>query len=215
MGGNINTRLVTDGSILNGALSQEDAALFDFTMCNPPFFKEVADHKKHPTKAGGEATDGELATAGGELAFLEGMLKDSLALRSRITWYTSMIGRKEDVRAFKTRLFECQQQAAANAFLGTSLLVSLLVLSSNSLCAPSLTLLLRLLLLQANPPAVTQGWSLTFGSRSWFRANSCAGLQRGRFPVLQGKDDSVRREGNRECTARPTLCRPLRLETTR
>jgi len=62
-------------------------------MCNPPFFESLEQKIDNPHTSC-NATDNELVTKGGELHFVSQMIEDSLVLRDRIRWYTSMIGRK-------------------------------------------------------------------------------------------------------------------------
>jgi 23S rRNA A1618 N6-methylase RlmF len=78
---------------------------FDFCMCNPPFFSSLEEKSENP-KAVCNATTGELVTEGGELAFIFKMIEDSLILRERITWYTSLIGRFVNVKLIKSELLK-------------------------------------------------------------------------------------------------------------
>ena len=40
----------------------------------------------------------ELVTEGGEVAFIEKIITSSLRLKDRVTWYSSMIGKKVDLK---------------------------------------------------------------------------------------------------------------------
>ena len=108
------------GPILS-ALKDFEAQAPDFVMCNPPFFaslEEVGGAHKH-AGAGKEkgaapppqqqqqqqqqqqllnACVDEMITPGGELAFVTAMIRDSLRLRGRVRWYTSMVGKKGTLR---------------------------------------------------------------------------------------------------------------------
>jgi len=77
----------------------------DFVMCNPPFFASLDEiHSGFSLKSGRKtskriSTDphgcaDEMITPGGELAFVTAMILDSLALRDRVRWYSSMVGKK-------------------------------------------------------------------------------------------------------------------------
>jgi len=67
-------------------------------MFNPPFFNSVEEKApRHDTTC--LATDSELAyEGGGELELIKQMARDSLKLKERVWWYTSMIGRKVSLK---------------------------------------------------------------------------------------------------------------------
>ena len=71
---------------------------FDFCMCNPPWFapSDVPRPNAHHAPNGERcnATASEVFTSGGEVGFIQRMVHESAALRERITWYTSLVGRK-------------------------------------------------------------------------------------------------------------------------
>uniref|UniRef100_A0A6B2L5D9 U6 small nuclear RNA (adenine-(43)-N(6))-methyltransferase n=1 Tax=Arcella intermedia TaxID=1963864 RepID=A0A6B2L5D9_9EUKA len=91
----IQTRLVQEGSILLNNLKDNES--FDFCMCNPPFFDSLEQKVDNP-KTVCEATLNELVTVGGELAFISQIIQESLVLKSQVRWYSSMIGRKKNVK---------------------------------------------------------------------------------------------------------------------
>jgi hypothetical protein len=80
---------------------------FDFCMCNPPFFASSEEKFVNPHTVC-TATESEMSTAGGELAFVSQIIQESLTLRERVRWYTSMIGRKVNVKALLTELHKHQ-----------------------------------------------------------------------------------------------------------
>ncbi|TFK82629.1 S-adenosyl-L-methionine dependent methyltransferase [Polyporus arcularius HHB13444] len=86
-----------DGSIL-APLAQSDVP-YDFTMCNPPFYgsrEEViqsAESKEFEPNAVCTGADVEMITAGGEAAFVGKMVRESLRLRDKCRWFTSMLGK--------------------------------------------------------------------------------------------------------------------------
>jgi 23S rRNA A1618 N6-methylase RlmF len=91
-------------SILLCALKGNERALF--SMCNPPFFESV-DAKQVRGKRSFRAVDSEVATEGGEYAFVMQMIDESLQLRARIGTYTTMLGRQSTLPAVMKRLREC------------------------------------------------------------------------------------------------------------
>ncbi|CAM9387291.1 unnamed protein product, partial [Scytosiphon promiscuus] len=80
------------------ALRDEDGD-FDFSMTNPPFFESTDEAGQNPETATGDmATAGEVACPGGEVAFVRAIIEDSLRLRERVRWYTSMVGKKSNAK---------------------------------------------------------------------------------------------------------------------
>ncbi|KAI0687801.1 S-adenosyl-L-methionine dependent methyltransferase [Cerioporus squamosus] len=86
-----------DGPIL-APLAQSDGP-YDFTMCNPPFYasrEEViqsAESKEFGPNAVCTGADVEMITHGGEATFVGKMVQESLHLRDRCRWFTSMLGK--------------------------------------------------------------------------------------------------------------------------
>ncbi|KAI1790020.1 S-adenosyl-L-methionine dependent methyltransferase [Ganoderma leucocontextum] len=79
-------------------LAQTDLE-YDFTMCNPPFYSsredvaQSADAKELGPNAICTGGDMEMITPGGETAFVGRMVEESLVLRHKCRWYTSMLGK--------------------------------------------------------------------------------------------------------------------------
>ncbi|CAG7942070.1 unnamed protein product [Penicillium olsonii] len=75
----------------------------DFTMCNPPFYisrdelVESAKQKKRPPFSACTGAEVEMVTRGGEVDFVKKMIDESLQLRGRVQWYTSMLGKMSSV----------------------------------------------------------------------------------------------------------------------
>ncbi|KAJ7185804.1 S-adenosyl-L-methionine dependent methyltransferase [Mycena filopes] len=71
----------------------------DFTMCNPPFYSShedvaaSADAKDFEPNAVCTGADVEMITPGGESSFVCRMVDESVELRERCRWYTSMLGK--------------------------------------------------------------------------------------------------------------------------
>ncbi|KAF9773858.1 hypothetical protein IL306_008228 [Fusarium sp. DS 682] len=83
-----------------------------FTMSNPPFYKseeellESAKQKSRPPFTACTGAKVEMVTEGGEVAFVDRMLKESLVLRERVQWYTSMFGFLASLIEFVDKLRE-------------------------------------------------------------------------------------------------------------
>lgn len=80
-----------------------DDLLFHATMCNPPFFSDAAEMdanlrlKSSPPNAVCSGSRGEMVTTGGEVAFVTRMIDESMRLRERVMWYTSLLGKLSSV----------------------------------------------------------------------------------------------------------------------
>jgi 23S rRNA (adenine1618-N6)-methyltransferase len=79
----------------------------DFTLCNPPFFTDSAEMEKS-LSGEGKATgpnaictgaNTEMVCAGGDLGFVTRIVEESLVLRSRVKWYSSMLGKLSSAKA--------------------------------------------------------------------------------------------------------------------
>ncbi|KAJ6107756.1 hypothetical protein N7523_009079 [Penicillium sp. IBT 18751x] len=77
----------------------------DFTMCNPPFYAsqeeliQSAEAKSEKPSQTCTGADVEMVTSGGEVAFVTRMIEESMQLRARVQWYTSMLGKLSSVTA--------------------------------------------------------------------------------------------------------------------
>jgi len=75
----------------------------DFTLCNPPFYASSAElltsasQKSRPPNSACTGSATEMVTPGGETAFVIRMINESLQLRTRIQWYSSMLGKLSSV----------------------------------------------------------------------------------------------------------------------
>ena len=103
------------GSLLLPAI--DDHETFAFCMCNPPFFdsdigaEEMRRRKNPGSDFGG--SDAETSCPGGERAFTARLFEDSLALRDRVHWFTTMCGKKETVKHLRRALASRDARVAA------------------------------------------------------------------------------------------------------
>lgn len=82
-----------------------DGERFDFCMCNPPFFETMEEAGLNPkTSCGG--TPEEMICPGGEKAFITRIIEDSAVLKQSFRWYTSMVGRKLNLKSLTAKLWE-------------------------------------------------------------------------------------------------------------
>ncbi|XP_021286006.1 methyltransferase-like protein 16 homolog [Herrania umbratica] len=82
-----------------------DGERFDFCMCNPPFFESIEEAGLNPkTSCGG--TLEEMVCPGGEKAFITRIIEDSVVLKQSFRWYTSMVGRKVNLKFLISKLRE-------------------------------------------------------------------------------------------------------------
>lgn len=83
--------------------------IFDFTMCNPPFFgSEEEIHTMNKSKKGrGEPVSvptgavQEIVTSGGEISFITQMIEESSQLKDKVRMFTTLIGTKADIKKIK------------------------------------------------------------------------------------------------------------------
>ncbi|KAG5626234.1 hypothetical protein H5410_011452 [Solanum commersonii] len=73
-------------------------------MCNPPFFETIEEAGLNPkTSCGGTV---QMVCPGGESAFITRIIEDSVQLRQSFWWYTSMVGRKTNLKVLISKLWE-------------------------------------------------------------------------------------------------------------
>ncbi|KAL2867168.1 DUF890 domain protein [Aspergillus lucknowensis] len=84
----------------------------DFTMSNPPFYSsrdemlQSAQEKERPPFSACTGAEVEMVTAGGEVSFVHRIIDESLQLREKVHWYTSMLGKLSSVSVLVERLIE-------------------------------------------------------------------------------------------------------------
>ncbi|KAI5059362.1 hypothetical protein GOP47_0025681 [Adiantum capillus-veneris] len=92
-----------DLPILAGVV--HEAERLDFCMCNPPFFASMEEAGMNPhTSCGG--TSAEMVYPGGEEGFISKMIEDSMQLKEQIHWFTTMVGRKVNLKILTSKLRE-------------------------------------------------------------------------------------------------------------
>ncbi|KAJ1644743.1 hypothetical protein IWQ61_010386 [Dispira simplex] len=78
---------------------------FDFCMCNPPFYEShreihrLRQKKSRPPHAVNQAQSNELVVEGGEVGFINRMIVESCRWRTRIRWYSSLVGKASSLTA--------------------------------------------------------------------------------------------------------------------
>lgn len=79
----------------------------DFTICNPPFFTD-SDDMSSSLKGEGKSwkpnavctgADVEMMCEGGDLGFVTKIVNESLVLREKVQWYSSMLGKLSSAKA--------------------------------------------------------------------------------------------------------------------
>ena len=95
------------GNILKGVIREGE--IFDFTMCNPPFYsseeeavKANARKNENLGNVGLKRNFGglshELWCNGGEALFVKRMIKESKDLKDQVGWFTSLLSRKQNLK---------------------------------------------------------------------------------------------------------------------
>lgn len=96
-------RVQADGPILQPLHTSQME--FDFTMCNPPFYSSAedisrsAEFKEFGPNAVCSGAEVEMITPGGETNFVSQIFSESLRLRMKCRWYTSMLGKMSSISA--------------------------------------------------------------------------------------------------------------------
>ncbi|KAG7288245.1 hypothetical protein NEMBOFW57_007776 [Staphylotrichum longicolle] len=92
----------------------DDAGIqtIDFVMMNPPFYSSEEDmlssasKKARPPMSACTGAPVEMVCEGGEVAHVGRLLRESLVLRDRIQWYTSMLGKVTSLETLIEQLHE-------------------------------------------------------------------------------------------------------------
>ncbi|KAK4142582.1 uncharacterized protein C8A04DRAFT_38226 [Dichotomopilus funicola] len=84
----------------------------DFTMMNPPFYTSEddmlssANKKSRPPMSACTGAPVEMVCEGGEVAHVGRLLRESLVLREKVQWYTSMVGKLSSLETLVDQLVE-------------------------------------------------------------------------------------------------------------
>lgn len=90
---NITVKHVGAGTILKGAVDMDHT--YDFTMCNPPFFRSERDadsssksrsNARTLPRGGKTGSSSEVVVEGGEVAFVRQMIQESAELRDMVRY---------------------------------------------------------------------------------------------------------------------------------
>lgn len=103
---------VPQKTLLMDALKEESDIMYDFCMCNPPFFANQMEaqgvNSRNPRRPPPSSvnTGGitEIMAEGGELEFVKRIIHDSLQLKKRLRWYSCMLGKKCSLAPLKEEL---------------------------------------------------------------------------------------------------------------
>ena len=82
----------------------------DFTMCNPPFYSSASEllasaaAKSRPPHSACTGAEVEMVVPGGEVAFVSRLIDESLVLKEKVQWYTSMLGKASSISEVVERL---------------------------------------------------------------------------------------------------------------
>ncbi|XP_056414433.1 RNA N6-adenosine-methyltransferase METTL16 [Hyla sarda] len=103
---------VPQKTLLMDALKEESGIIYDFCMCNPPFFANQMEaqgvNSRNPRRPPPSSvnTGGitEIMAEGGELEFVKRIIHDSLQLKERLRWYSCMLGKKCSLAPLKEEL---------------------------------------------------------------------------------------------------------------
>ncbi|XP_031766004.2 RNA N6-adenosine-methyltransferase mettl16 isoform X2 [Galleria mellonella] len=100
----IEVRKNLTSSVIEQLFEDEFKQVFDFSMCNPPFYSSVQElcesrsPARLPPKNGFTGSPQELITEGGELQFCRKYLKESKIYKDKVLIYTTMVGHKYNLK---------------------------------------------------------------------------------------------------------------------
>jgi 23S rRNA (adenine1618-N6)-methyltransferase len=98
--------------IFNGIVKEGET--FDCSICNPPFHSSEEAARKGTLRKGNNLNTSnafnfggqhhELWCQGGELLFLKNTIRESQYFKKQVTWFTSLVSKKENIRPLKVVL---------------------------------------------------------------------------------------------------------------
>ena len=120
--GRVELRLQSnEKSIFKGLIKKEE--YFDLTTCNPPFHASLEEaqsgtkrkwknlgksikHEKQTVNFGGQGA--ELWCEGGELAFIQRMVRESVEFKNQVKWFSTLVSKEQTLPALEKTLKEVQ-----------------------------------------------------------------------------------------------------------
>ncbi len=118
-------------TIFKGIIQTED--ILDFTMCNPPFHSSAEEAMKGTKRKvgnlSGKKTDkpdlnfagvsNELIYEGGEIAFIERMIKESKKFSKNCYWYTTLVSKESNLKKIYKLLDDMEVVQSKTIPMGT------------------------------------------------------------------------------------------------
>ena len=105
---------VGNGDMKQDEPDNDDYPKFDFVMTNPPFYASIeevtaprAGDKRSRTDISineGVYCPSDVASEGGEVGFVESIIRDSLHFQNHVTWYTSLIAKRSSLDVIYQKL---------------------------------------------------------------------------------------------------------------
>lgn len=79
----------------------------DFTICNPPFFATPSEMRSSLAGEGKSSkpnaictgSENEMVSPGGDVGFVTALVNESLVLREKVQWYSSLFGKMDSAKA--------------------------------------------------------------------------------------------------------------------
>uniref|UniRef100_A0A8C4SI16 U6 small nuclear RNA (adenine-(43)-N(6))-methyltransferase n=1 Tax=Erpetoichthys calabaricus TaxID=27687 RepID=A0A8C4SI16_ERPCA len=93
---------VPQKTLLMDALKEESGIVYDFCMCNPPFFANQMEAKGVNSRNARRPPPSSVNTGG--LEFVKRIIHDSLQLKKSLRWYSCMLGKKCSLTPLKEEL---------------------------------------------------------------------------------------------------------------
>lgn len=81
----------------------QEGYIYHMTMCNPPFYASQAEMdeslnaKAKPPNAVCHGSANEMICIGGEFSFIKRMINESIRMKEKVIWFTTLIGKLSDV----------------------------------------------------------------------------------------------------------------------
>ena len=104
-------------SLLVGVVRPESER-FAFSVCNPPFFSDMAEREGGNPSTAHEGTEAEMVYPGGEMGFVQRLFVESAeapGMRDAVHWYTTMLGKKSSLKQLRAFLQSRPEVAAVRS----------------------------------------------------------------------------------------------------